>query len=429
MAQLGFAFRVACRASRFGTRTANLWRHNEIARGTARFFTTKLEIISEAPNHIDVGETAEDGKSVVLSKLWLRDCCRCEECVDKETMQRKFNILAYRQDGPMSVESKDDDGFVMRFPDHHTSRFTWDWVREQLPGFEILDMNPRKSMKLWNREILLRELPEVEYSEVMDPSSQEGMAKLCSKIRQSGICFVTGTPVTPEATKELIESIGPIRQTHYGGFYDFQADHSKADSAYTNAALDLHTDTTYFTEPAGIQALHLLSHTPSSDEPSDEKLGGETILVDGFFVAHRQRMEFRSHFDLLQRAPVRWHASGNADVAVIPDKDYPIIGTHLGVLQQIRWNMADRGFLSLDVHAGKMIGAMRSWDSIMRRPENKYQFQLAPGRVLLMDNWRILHGRTAFTGDRRICGAYISRDDFVSKWKLTNFDRKEVSEV
>lgn len=34
--------------------------------------------------------------------------------------------------------------------------------------------------------------------------------------RTWGFCLVEGTPVTPEATEALLESIGPIRNTHYG---------------------------------------------------------------------------------------------------------------------------------------------------------------------------------------------------------------------
>lgn len=76
-------------------------------------------------------------------------------------------------------------------------------------------------------------------------------------------------PATPEATRELLEQIGPIRNTHYGtfpyicclvtkrptltmrkgGFYDFTSDLSSKDTAYTSESLEPHTDTTYFTEP------------------------------------------------------------------------------------------------------------------------------------------------------------------------------------
>lgn len=34
---------------------------------------------------------------------------------------------------------------------------------------------------------------------------------------------------------------------------------------------------------------------------------------------------------------------------------------------------------------------------------------------LAIDNHRVLHGRSAFTGKRRMCGAYIGMDEFRSK--------------
>lgn len=61
----------------------------------------------------------------------------------------------------------------------------------------------------------------------------------------------------------------------------------------------------------------------------------------------------------------------------------------------------------------------------------------------MFDNWRVLHGRSAFTGKRRMCGGYsrshpssskertskeqdvltqstVNRDDWVSKYRMTN---------
>lgn len=64
---------------------------------------------------------------------------------------------------------------------------------------------------------------------------------------------------------------------------------------------------------------------------------------------------------------------------------------------------------------------------MLSHPKNVYWFQLKPGKVLSMyqslsqiaclaatdqiyeivfDNWRVLHGRSAFTGKRRMCGGY-----------------------
>ena len=44
---------------------------------------------------------------------------------------------------------------------------------------------------------------------------------------------------------------------------------------------------------------------------------------------------------------------------------------------------------------------MSKEDSLMKK------ISLQPGTVLLVNNWRILHGRTAFEGQRTLSGCYI----------------------
>ena len=63
-----------------------------------------------------------------------------------------------------------------------------------------------------------------------------------------GFCFVKGVPPTPEATEQLVRRIAFIRETHYGGFWDFTADLAHGDLAYSDVLLRAHTDTTYFTD-------------------------------------------------------------------------------------------------------------------------------------------------------------------------------------
>jgi trimethyllysine dioxygenase len=46
--------------------------------------------------------------------------------------------------------------------------------------------------------------------------------------------------------------------------------------------------------------------------------------------------------------------------------------------------------------------------------------------TVVFDNWRVLHGRKAFTGERRICGAYITRDAFRSRYLTTNVEREKL---
>lgn len=83
-------------------------------------------------------------------------------------------------------------------------------------------------MQVWRADIgALR--PSVAFK---DMEHANGMSSLLQKIvsstalgtktftdtaqRTFGFCLVEGTPATPEATEALLESIGPIRNTHYG---------------------------------------------------------------------------------------------------------------------------------------------------------------------------------------------------------------------
>lgn len=46
--------------------------------------------------------------------------------------------------------------------------------------------------------------------------------------------------------------------------------------------------------------------------------------------------------------------------------------------------------------------------------ENEWRFKLDPGTVCIFDNWRLLHGRTAYTGRRQMVGCYVARSEFLS---------------
>jgi trimethyllysine dioxygenase len=42
---------------------------------------------------------------------------------------------------------------------------------------------------------------------------------------------------------------------------------------------------------------------------------------------------------------------------------------------------------------------------------------------MLFDNWRVLHGRAAYTGHRHLCGAYVNREDFESRRRVLGSPR------
>lgn len=194
------------------------------------------------------------------------------------------------------------------------------------------------------------------------------------------------------STQHLLERIGPIRHTHYGAFWEFTADMSKHDTAYSNIHLGAHTDTTYFTEPAGLQLFHLL------DFQGD---GGESLFVDGFRAASNLSLEDPGAYEILSQTRITAHSAGNEDICIQPTTPFTILThNHRGKLTQIRWNNDDRSTMDVWAKAEdvpQFYDALRKWNDILTRDSSEFWVQLQPGVPVVFDNWRILHGRSAFT--------------------------------
>jgi len=238
-----------------------------------------------------------------------------------------------------------------------------------------------------------------------------GLFKWMTNIDKFGFSLIEGVPPTPEATQKLVERIGFIRETHYGRFWDFTSDLAKGDTAYTTVALRAHTDTTYYTDPCGLQVFHLLSHT--------DGFGGDTLLVDGFYAASILRECHLEAYELLSKIGVAAHAAGEA-TSLYSSCGFPVLGHDptTGVLTQVRWNNDDRSVMSHfdDPHVvDDWYNAIREWNKCLTSPDSEFWIQLQPGTVIFIDNHRVLHGRSAFHGNRRMCGAYIGVDEYRSK--------------
>lgn len=64
--------------------------------------------------------------------------------------------------------------------------------------------------------------------------------------------------------------------------------------------------------------------------------------------------------------------------------------------------------------------AIRYLIDLLNKPENQLSFRLRPDQLLVVNNWRVLHGRKGFTGTRRLVGAYIDMGDFLGAARLVD---------
>jgi trimethyllysine dioxygenase len=88
-------------------------------------------------------------------------------------------------------------------------------------------------------------------------------------------------------------------------------------------------------------------------------------------------------------------------------------------LRQIAYNNYDRAPLRLPAARQRAFyRALMLFHALGNDPAHEQSMRLAPGTALLFDNWRILHGRRAYQGLRRLCGAYLNKEDFDSKLRV-----------
>ncbi|GMK59333.1 hypothetical protein CspeluHIS016_0703480 [Cutaneotrichosporon spelunceum] len=377
-----------------------------------------------------------DGRSSTFDNQFLYDHCRCPSCFHPKTKQRLKTLGPVNPDVRInSIEVKEGAVHITwgTDPAHHSS-FPLNFLQQASydpPLFNRDQLLDRVPLKLWGSSIA-ENPPTVTYDSVMPDKAgadaEKGVMKWLEKVHDYGFCFVTGVPTTATATEELIRRMSFIRETHYGGFWAFTADMSKGDLAYSNEGLPAHTDTPYFTDPAGLQIFHCLSH------PCPPGTGGETLLVDAFYVADQVAKRDPAAYETLSRLAVPFHASGNDGTMLRPPVSQPILRhDHMGRLQQARWNNEDRCVLGegwSPAEIREWYAAARLFGDICTSKEAEYWVKLTPGTVVVIDNWRVMHGRAAFTGQRTMSGAYVGADDWRSRRRalLKQFSSADSSE-
>ena len=259
---------------------------------------------------------------------------------------------------------------------------------------------------LWDGSSIIDDWPVVEYDAVVD--DDEGVARWLDAVARFGFCIVTDTPTTVEATERLARRVGYVRETIFGGMWDFQADLSKADTAYTDQELRPHTDGTYSNDAPGLQLLHCLAF---------DGTGGESTMVDGFRVAAQLRVADPDAYEVLSTVeiPGRYLGDGVDLRAARP------VFRHGpdGLLEQVSYNNADRAPFALPFdEMQRFYDAIRAFEQRANDVRLQWRRVNPPGDAMLFDNWRVLHGRLSYTGHRHLCGCYVNREDYLSRRRL-----------
>lgn len=352
----------------------------------------------------------EDGSSTKFHNIWLRDHCQCKQCYNYDTSQKELNILDVPLDiQPANVAIRDQNKLSIKWPDSHETIYDGEWLKKHSHNGGTKPIN-YKELFLWDKKAIESNMPcGFDFTKVL--SDDDELFKLFQGIIRYGFAFVDNTPTEVGAIEEVATKLGGfVRETHYGKLWEFSNEVLEhADTAYTAAFLRGHTDSTYFTNPAGLQMLHCVGH---------EGTGGMNLLVDGFFAAEKLKKDDKDSFDFLSSTILPFHYKAES---LHLKAHGPIIelDPFSGDISQIRFNNYDMETLDCLKYGDipRYYKALKSFTGLTCDPENQLWFKLVPGLLLIMGNWRVLHGRSSFTGKRMMCGCYLNGDDFFGKYR------------
>jgi gamma-butyrobetaine dioxygenase len=265
---------------------------------------------------------------------------------------------------------------------------------------------------LWNRA-LAESFPTFDYRDYLLKPGHQHQA-LVNLVRY-GFVRLTGAPLQYGEIEQTIATFGQLRETNYGRIFDVRTKPDPENLAYSDRGLEVHTDNPYRDPVPGLQVLHCLGN-------ADE--GGETCLVDGFMVAAQLKASHADAFDCLTMTPCHFHWR---DDKTRLEAIAPILSLDReGAVNTIRFNHRSLGDVVTEPqNKPRWRAAYRAFAQALNSPDLTCQFRLNPGDVLIMDNHRILHGRSAFDGakngarqGRWLQGAYAEKDGLRSRLRV-----------
>jgi len=354
---------------------------------------SRLHITSATELTIDFG----DGRRFAVHPLWLRERCLDAQTFDLRTGQRLMDPSDLDLDLALTAVSEPEPGRLrVRFSDGHEADFV---ARDILAEAALAPgEHDIPAVRLWNGS--LTSLPRAEWTAHPDDTELAGWV---TDFLEYGFLILSRVPTGPSTVLQVATQFGFTRETNFGALFEVRSVPAAIDLAYTSLPLDPHTDNPYRVPVPGVQLLHCLANETS---------GGLSTLVDGFAAAEALRVRDNEGFRLLASTPVRfqWRDDMTDHVASAPLIELDATGRLEAVHFSPRLDFVPLG---PPQSLAAYYKARRAFDHLLRSPEFEIRFKLDTGELLIMDNRRLLHGRTGFDPDeglRHLQGCYIDID-------------------
>lgn len=352
-----------------------------------------------------------NGELAYFNYYWLRD--NCASAWDESTQERIYDILEEPDHLQPKTAQVVDSSLMIEWTDGHQSTYELAWLARwhhpnNQPCMGHGDLAQRQRQP-WYAD----HYPQVKRFSFAELVAQPAkVADWTEALLDEGIALLTEMPNSNEGLQQACELIGVVRSSFSGYTFDVRTEANPVNLAYTNKALELHTDLPPEELAPGIQFLHCRVN---------DAIGGESRFVDACSVAQAFQTQYPAYFKLLTTLKVPFRYTTNFQdvrarqvIIELDPQSSEVSGIHFSQ------HLADVFDFPPEV-MDEFYPAFRKFGQMLQDPQYLMRFRLNAGECIVFDNHRVVHGRDSFvagSGARHLRGCYVDRNEMRSTYRV-----------
>lgn len=346
-----------------------------------------------------------DGRDAYFNYFWLRD--NCPTSFSPVTRERSYDIFHLEWAPRAEVAAVEGDRLVVHWArEDHITRMPLSTLVRYADGERRSDPAdlPRRA---WYGD----HYPDVARFTQPDLLADKVKVKAwLEALIVEGVSIITDMPNSNQGLTDLVRLMGQVRPTFFGDYFDVKTHINPTNTAYTAAALELHTDTPAEEHAPGIQFLHCRANSVE---------GGLSLYGDGLAAANDFRTLDPEGFKLLSETDIPFFCEHDTydmrsyQRVIELDKSGEVSGL---TISQHMLDMIDLPQDLLDSY----YPAFCRFGRLLQKDKYVMRFTLRATECIVFDNHRIVHGRTAYSaasGDRYLRGCYADRAEMRSTYR------------
>ena len=230
------------------------------------------------------------GRKKEIHPFWFRERINGGSFIDEATQQRLFDPTKLEEDIKINSLNLSDQFLEITFNDGAYTKFAvQNILREFSNEYEI------EKIKKVEWDSSFKNFKNFKFEDNF--FNEKVMYDALIDFYKFGFVIFKDVPTKNNFITNFANSIGSIRRTNFGEFFNVKSKPNPNDLAYTSLALAPHTDNPYRNPVPCIQMLHCIEN---------EVNGGFSTLVDGYTVTEKLKKDFRDYYNILTDVKVRF---------------------------------------------------------------------------------------------------------------------------